>query len=607
MNLDNCSCLTRVFSGCHWVLYGVFGCSLLLASPLADAQRIGFPEDWSHHHVVFSDPGTFRKALEKGSFDDWARITNDPRFGHQQMRLKAASGLSLSANGLDLTERVGTPAARPSRDPIKKDWSMDLGSGAKVGTAQYPAKFSFGTTTAFCDSDTTPDFVVYNTGLAGTTTQPSIIAYDNLYSGCSGTNKPLVYWQYNTAAGTIPTSVVLSADGAQVAFVQTASSIASLVILKWKKASGLATLPSTAAASYRTCTAPCMTTLLLNGSPNVTNSAPFYDYANDVLYVGDDGGTLHKFQHIFASGTPGEITGGGTSSGWPVTISGNKLTSPIFDNGTSQRVFVGDSGGFLYSEPVGGGSNNKVTSTRVAFGPGIVDAPLVDPVNQTVYVFVGQDGNSGGSSPCTSVCNGVFQFPTTFTGSTGILESVLGISHSTAIYDGTFDNKYFTTPSTGNIYVCGSTGTGAAKLLNIPVSGFASAGGANWSGKSFLATNDINPLTSAPATCSPVTEIYNGTTDLIFLSVSASGTQTGCSGACVYSFNVTSAAPGGATAGLAATGGTGGIIIDNTATTPTGASEIYYSTLANQSCAGNGATGNGTGGCAVQASQSALH
>jgi hypothetical protein len=613
MNLENRSSLRPAFPASLWVvsvLSAVFACTVLMCSQQAQAQRIGFPEDWSHHHVVFSNPGTFRRAIENGAFEKWDRIANDPRFVHQQMRRNAAvSWPSLSATGVEQTAEAEASASarKPKQEPIKKDWSMTLGSGAKVGAGQYPAKFSFGSTTAFCDSDTTPDFVIFNTGLAGTSTQPSIIAYDNLYSGCSGTNKPLVYWQYNTAAGTIPTSVVLSADGKQVAFVQTVSNVASLVLLKWAKSATISTPSSTAAGSYRNCTAPCMTTLALSGNPNDTNSAPFYDYANDVAYVGDDSGVLHKFQNIFNSGTPSEITGGGTSSGWPVTISTNKLTSPIFDNGTSQKVFVGDSGGFLYSEPAGGGSSNKVTSTRVAFGPGIVDAPLVDPVNQTVYVFVGQDGNSGSSSPCTGVCNGVFQFPTTFTGSTGLIESVFGISHLTAIYDGTFDNKYFTNPSTGNIYACGSTGTGAAKLLNAPVSGFASAGGANWSGKSFLATNDINPLTSAAAVCSPVTEILNGTTDLIFLSVSASGTQTGCSGACVYSFTVTSSSPTSATSGLATTSGASGIIIDNTATTPAGASEAYFSTLGNQSCAGNGATGNGTGGCAVQASQAALH
>jgi hypothetical protein len=56
---------------------------------------------------------------------------------------------------------------------------------------------------------------------------------------------------------------------------------------------------------------------------------------------------------------------------------------------------------------------------------------------------------------------------------------------------------------------------------------------------------------------------------------------------------------------IAAAGGASGIIIDNTVSTGTqaGASQVYYSTLTNGVCA----TSGGTGGCAVQASQAALH
>jgi hypothetical protein len=55
---------------------------------------------------------------------------------------------------------------------------------------------------------------------------------------------------------------------------------------------------------------------------------------------------------------------------------------------------------------------------------------------------------------------------------------------------------------------------------------------------------------------------------------------------------------------FAATGGTSGVVIDNTVGSGTlpGASQIYFSTLGNQPCS----TSGGTGGCAVQASQSAL-
>jgi len=51
-----------------------------------------------------------------------------------------------------------------------------------------------------------------------------------------------------------------------------------------------------------------------------------------------------------------------------------------------------------------------------------------------------------------------------------------------------------------------------------------------------------------------------------------------------------------------AAGGTNGIIIDNTVVTVGGASQVYFSTQGKQSCATAG-----TGGCAGQASQSALN
>jgi hypothetical protein len=58
-----------------------------------------------------------------------------------------------------------------------------------------------------------------------------------------------------------------------------------------------------------------------------------------------------------------------------------------------------------------------------------------------------------------------------------------------------------------------------------------------------------------------------------------------------------------AIASLAGSGGTSGIIIDNAVGTGTmaGSSQVYFSTHGNQTCGTSG-----TGGCAVQASQSAL-
>ena len=163
---------------------------------------------------------------------------------------------------------------------------------------------------------------------------------------------PTVAWAYNTG-GASTLSPVLSPDGSQVAYIQTNANIASLVLLKPLLTSGgtvaspaAATLQS--AANYRSCTAPCYTTITLSGSPNDTNSSPFYVYyGTDTMYVGDNSGKVHKFTGVF-SGTPAEASTGG----WPVTASTQTspiLTSPVYDSGASQLLFVGDGSGYLHS------------------------------------------------------------------------------------------------------------------------------------------------------------------------------------------------------------------------------------------------------------------
>lgn len=155
------------------------------------------------------------------------------------------------------------------------------------------------------------------------------------------------------------------------------------------------------------------------------------------------------------------------------------------------------------------------------------------------------------------------------------------------------------------MWTCAATGTPAPKLSATPVT----TSGISASGNNLvLATNIVNPLASAAATCSPVTEIYNGSTDYIYLSVTANGNQTSqCTGACLYSFEVASTGTSATiSAGRAAAGGASGMIIDNTGTG--GGSQIYFTYLssATSSITCPSPSGASSGGCAVQASQSAL-
>ena len=489
-----------------------------------------------------------------------------------------------------------------------------MGSGASVGLGVYPAKYSFLTNSANCGNAAQPDFVVYNTGLAGTSSAASVIAYDNLYSGCSGT-VPTVYWAINTG-GTIVTSVVLSLDGSQIAFAQSsAAGAASLVVLKWKASNGSPSSPatptSTPANAYRNCGAPCLTSLALTGGAHDSGSAPFYDYASDSLYIGDDSGKLHKFTGIF-QGTPAEA-----ASPWPVQVSSSALSSPVYDS-ASGRIFVGDylvnldstcaapgnACGYLYAINAAAGAT-AATSARLDSNFGLVDGPLVDSAAGTVYSFVGADSHTGSSSPCGAnlPCSGVFQFPTNFTSGSGT-EATLGAGYE-FLFTGDFDNAYYTSsaPSSpsGHLYVAGNTGAGNNTLYQVSVN--SNVMSLTASPGPVLSSNYTNGLYSAGL---PVTDFYNGSKDYIFVSVLSYGLPTNCNSSlangCVMGFDVTSgslSASASPTAATAEAGGTSGIIIDNAAVTPTGASNIYFTTLGNQTCT----TSGGTGGCAIQASQ----
>lgn len=467
------------------------------------------------------------------------------------------------------------------------------------------------------------------TGGSGTAGQPTIIAFNQLYKGTTApacgttaTQKvPATFWSYSTGTGAFAeTSPVLSLDGTQIAFVQrTAANVANLVLLKWSSTSpgtvGAPTAPTSVAAdSYRGCTAPCMTVIAFSGNPNNTNSSPYVDYVGDTLYVGADNGTLHKFTGIFGynydvytGATPAEVT----TAPWPVTVStGNMLTSPVYDANGSGLIFVGSdtgasSGGQLHSiDPTTAAvvSSGQLASYTIVNGgantTGVRDAPIVDWAAQRVYTFVESDT----SQACnTAECKAIYQFPTN-SSINGLTAPKVQIGRgqiaARVLYAGTFDDAYYSSANanaaspTGNLYVCGTTsGTTISTqptLWKIPIT------------NNVMGTPVVGPtLVSGTANCSPITEVPNGANDYIYVSVNALGNKTGCTGSatigCVYMFNLTGLIWGtgiNANAGIQATGGAGGIIIDNVSAT-TGASQIYYSTLTSP-------------GNAVQASQAAL-
>jgi hypothetical protein len=685
----------------------------------AENGPVHMATDWSHRHLIFSQPH---------SLGDGFKLSANPRYVQQWIRRNAEKR----------GRWHGGRGNQPQTNGIQGDWNVYLGNLGTVGAGNYPAKYSFDITAASCTAPQ-PDFIVYNTSLAGSDTAVAAIdtgtfsarpdvtstititngvdtltmiaqtatfgnsnlapgigtynragggngaanlaaainiagngsfvgvsatsagdvvtvtatpagtagnsitvttagvsnftwtftnfvdgasgvatvaAFDNLYDGCSGT-VPSPYWAYNTGTGaTSATSVVLSKDGQQVAFIQNAAAGAQLVLLKWAAGTSSVNSPTdltvggtnVSNANYRPCTAPCMTTINLSGGATDTNSSPFYDYdpAHDALYVGDNNGSLHKFTGVFL-GTPAETISAGPNI-WPAIVNaGNVLTSPVYDE-TVGEIFVADNARILYRVDQTKGSGPTGIVKTIALGTsGIQDSPTVDPSTGNVYVFVRGD-SALGVNKRAAVC----QFSTSFAAGaacTGAAEATLSSNNTlpTAPFNaGDFDNIYYSSANgTGNLYVCSNSveaGVTATAVWQIPIT----AG--------VLGTPVQGPqLTTANVGCSPMTEFSNGTTDRIFVSVvsnSQIGTSIGCPLAttgCIMSFDITSATgwgPGKATAATAAVaGGSSGVIIDSSSGPP-GSSQIYFTPLAAGNC--TTATGQGIGGCAIQASQAAI-
>ena len=492
-----------------------------------------------------------------------------------------------------------------------------------------------------------------NNGTNGTLTpgQPTIIAFNQLYQGvgaCNGTwnqngatKAPNVLWAYNTGNGAVvETSPVLSYfdDGQQAAFIQRTGNTLELVLLKWQSGQGAAGVPIapanlTAAADQagRSGSATAMHRITLNGTSNVgstpTYSSPFVDYSDDILWVGDGNGRLHKFTGVF-QGTPAEVTTGG----FPATLeAGLKMSPPVSSTGgvyIGSESGVGTVGGKLYRvNPTTGAV--AATSAKLAreSSTGVRASPIVDAATEQVYAFVYNDNTSvyTDAARCTAFqgeidgCRAVIQFPSNFTADSVGDRRFIGRGNglNRVLQAGYFDDAFYTSGNgTGSMYIVGGQpgNTFYATLWRIPI--VAGVLGTPVQGHTFGDRDryqegaGANSGTDNLQELSPTTVIKNGTNEYIFVSTATYANAAGCgagtftNSACVYMYNLAdlngSAAGTGSAwgtgnapaAALAAPGGTGGIVVDNVSGT-TGNSQIYFGQL-------------GAGGNAIQASQSGL-
>ncbi len=583
-------------------------------SPGSFRYRIPLPEDWSHRHLIYSNPTSLGQAL---------RNQQRHRFWHQWFRRNARVELS-DGGGVSSSEHGHRHHVDDAGDRWQRDWGISLGAGATAGEGMSPAKFTFDINAAPSCAN---DYVVFNTSLTGNTSL-NIVGFNNLYAGAGGTcsTGPSVLFAYHAQtnigiSGTF-TSPTLSFDGTQVAYMEGGGGGTGVLhILRWEPGDGgtvgapvLVTTSVTTGANYVACKATatsCLLSLVFGNASGSTSSEPFYDFDTDNLYVGDDTGNLHKFTGVFF-GAPAEVTTGG----WPIAVhSGHVLTGPVADN-TSGNIFVNDVDGTLsYVREVGstaGACGAGVppclgsTSVAVSGNTGsITDAPVVDSTQGRVFSFTGNNTSAtfGGAN--------VVQADTALS-APSVVRLDVGIGQSASLHDGAFDNAYFTNVGTGHLYVCANSGANSGSSSGLVPNNEPTLKRISFNNNGTMAVVDAGTLTVAltSTTCSPVTEILNGTTDWIFFSVQASGSSLGCiPSACVMSVSVPTTSPftfpAAVAAALPESGGTSGIVIDNVSSAGQ-ASSIYFSILANStvlhSCGGTSGVG-----CAVKATQSGLN
>ncbi len=68
--------------------------------------------------------------------------------------------------------------------------------------------------------------------------QPTIAAFNNLYSGCPTGSVPNTFWAYSTGTGNLQTAPVLSLDGTKLAMVETSAGGSILRLIKYANGEG---------------------------------------------------------------------------------------------------------------------------------------------------------------------------------------------------------------------------------------------------------------------------------------------------------------------------------------------------------------------------------
>ena len=263
--------------------------------------------------------------------------------------------------------------------------------------------------------------------------------------------------------------------------------------------------------------------------------------------MGADNGYLYKIKPVFLPGTL-------VATSVLVPLNG-PLTGAVRDPFTG-LVFVSD-GQYVkaYDSDLASKGQVFVSSSST----GIVDPPILDVTNHFVYVFSRYDSTNSGAAAVQipySTSPSVFGTP---------VYGNIGRTGGNDLRSGAFDNAYYSTPSSGVLYVCGNQGIGS--YPDGPALYKFTFPGGTMNATPALKNTRIGNFTGG---CSPLTEFFNSPNDRLFLSHSGVGQVQ------MWQLPVASA-DDNLLASAGYQGGTCGIIVDNISTEAQ-ASSIYFST-----------------------------
>ena len=520
----------------------VFAASCALAQQANNPARMGVPQDWTQHQIIFSREGLVHHP---------DLVYNEPRVMHRAVQRWQRPGMQFLQGGW--------PPRRVSDNSMQRDWNVSLGNG-RLSPNMYPAKYSFDPS---LPPDCANDYAVFGLNVGGVTNrQANLVAFNNLYAGNGGFcgAAPSVMFAYNVSSATggrIQTSTVLSADGKKIAFLENVGGGTVFHVIKWTAGSGTAVNRAAAPPAF-----PDFTSLTVSGTAISTRSSPWVDYNTDSGYLGTDDGLIYKILNVF-KGIP-------TLAGapWPVTISPTyRLTPAVLDKNLG-LLMVGSQNGVLYSiNTTTGAVKSLVIGVSGGRNPGIFAPPIVDVSNGTTFAVSANDGPQGGVLVEVDTASMTVMAK----GRLGIGSRLQGVPTVT-LYQPAFSDSYFNDPSTGVVRLCG---TGAATTEPWQYAfGFT--------GRTMNTTPVFSQqlVTSTAARCTGWTEFFNpnvgsGGTDFFFFGLNQDCTAAGTAGGCVVARandNPLASLPV-----FTVNGGPSGIVVDNFNTTVGQASSIYFS------------------------------